>query len=59
MSGGGGGVIILKSVATSGGVTDSVDKDKLLAIADRSIPHCSMKDAWAAVKIIWKYLRRP
>lgn len=59
MSGGGGGPIILKSVANSGGVTDSVDKDKLLEIADRSIPHCSMADAWKAIRIIWKYLRRP
>jgi len=56
MSGGGGGIIIIKRLAEGHPVSPS-DCQKLLAIADEAGVRCSRMQALRVIQILWKYLR--
>lgn len=58
MSGGGGGPIILKSIANIPEVP-AADRAKMLEIADRSITGCSRLDALTVIRIVWRLIRQP
>lgn len=58
MSGGGGGIIIIKSMIASGRLSAD-DESTLNAICGRSVVRCSVSDAWKVCRILWKYLRTP
>jgi hypothetical protein len=54
MSGGNGGVIILKIAEES----TEPEKTELQKIHDRSVTGCSLIDALRVLRIVWKLLRR-
>lgn len=58
MSGGGGGVIILRALIESGQFTEDECR-KLQEIADRSPACLNYKDTVAVCKIVHKKLRHP
>ena len=53
MSGGNGGVIILKLAEEA----PQPEKAQLQAIADRSVTGCSLIDTITVLRIVWKLLR--
>jgi hypothetical protein len=57
MSGGGGGIIILKSLAAIPEVPKK-DREKFFEIADRSVPQVSISDALRVARIVWRLVRR-
>ena len=55
MTGGGGGVIIIRRLAEV--VPDPIDKQTLQNIADKQTPITSLSDRMKVCRIVWKALR--